>query len=91
MASGVIQAAGKHLKSVVKDSLKYLKKNSQREIYKWFLDSVDEVNQETILTKGFCKGMKFTFCEVVWDLKNRKVYYSNIGDSRIYEWSNGGF
>ncbi|MEM1220134.1 MAG: hypothetical protein AAGH79_14535, partial [Bacteroidota bacterium] len=34
------------------------------------------------------QGMKTTFCGVVWDLSEQKIYYTNLGDSRIYEISN---
>ncbi|WP_170254832.1 SpoIIE family protein phosphatase [Phaeodactylibacter luteus] len=48
-------------------------------------------NQQVILTTDGCQGMKTTFCGVVWDLLNGKIYYTNLGDSRIYEFADNEF
>ena len=67
------------------------KKNSDEDISQRFLESLKTVNQEVILTTNMCQGMKTTFCGVVWDFINGKIYYTNIGDSRIYEFANNEF
>ena len=67
------------------------KMNSNQDIAERFSQSLKKVNQKVILTTDMCQGMKTTFCGVVWDFVNRKIYYTNIGDSRIYEYSNNEF
>ncbi|MCB0641366.1 MAG: SpoIIE family protein phosphatase, partial [Phaeodactylibacter sp.] len=52
-----------------------------------FSEALHAVNRQILLVTDACQGMKSTFCGIVWDFANRKVYYANIGDSRIYEWS----
>ncbi|TXB58094.1 SpoIIE family protein phosphatase [Phaeodactylibacter luteus] len=65
--------------------------NSHEDISERFLKSLQTANQQVILTTDGCQGMKTTFCGVVWDLLNGKIYYTNLGDSRIYEFADNEF
>jgi serine/threonine protein phosphatase PrpC len=67
------------------------KMHSNDEVSERFLKSLEAANQEVLLTNDACQGMKTTFCGVVWDFENGKIYYTNIGDSRIYEYKDNAF
>lgn len=68
--------------------LEAFKSGISEDITERFLQSLKTANQEVLLTTDSCEGMKTTFCGVVWDIGKKKVHYTSIGDSRIYEISN---
>lgn len=57
------------------------------EIQMQIVKIIDKVNKEILNEAGTCQGMKSTFCLVVWDFQRNQICYTNIGDSRIYDYS----
>lgn len=50
--------------------------------------TIKQVNSEVLYEAEPCDGMKSTLSILIWDLNKNEIHYSNIGDSRIYEFSN---
>ncbi len=71
--------------------IKTFEQNNKKEIIPRFSEAIRQANQVVLTTTGSCQGMKSTFCGLVWDLKAQVVYYTNIGDSRIYETGEKGW
>ncbi|MBP6237617.1 MAG: protein phosphatase 2C family protein [Saprospiraceae bacterium] len=47
-------------------------------------ESIMYANKEISQEDGQCQGMKSTLVVGVWDFSNEKLYFANIGDSRLY-------
>ena len=69
----------------------HFKKNISQhaDIEKRLLESVMFANKHVALTEGKCRKMASTLSVIVYSQLLNKIYYANIGDSRIYSLSNG--
>ncbi|HEX8328345.1 MAG TPA: protein phosphatase 2C domain-containing protein [Hymenobacter sp.] len=69
----------------------HFKKNiSQKgDIENRLLESIQLTNKQIALTEGICHKMASTLSVVVYSQLSEKIYYANIGDSRIYSLYNG--
>ena len=47
-------------------------------------DAIRVADTAIMNEEGHCKGMKTTFLAVVWDFEANQIFYTGIGDSRIY-------
>jgi|GEM_PF-2798757 len=63
-------------------------KKVNKEISERIISSIKSINAEILSEVGLCEKMKSTFCVVVWDFNTNQLYYSSIGDSRIFQFSN---
>ena len=50
-------------------------------------EAINEANRTLLWEEGSCKGMKSTFSLLVWEYEKRITHRVNIGDSRIFQWS----
>lgn len=48
--------------------------------------SIKKINSILLSEVGNCGGMKSTLSIIIWNFGKNKIYYINIGDSRIYEY-----
>ena len=62
----------------------YLENKQIDTISNRIIQSIQETNKTLLNEVGFCAGMKSTFVGLVWDYENGTIYYTGIGDSRIY-------
>lgn len=50
--------------------------------------SINDANNVVASEPGTCSGMSATLVIAVWDLNLSRIFYSSIGDSRIYAYTN---
>jgi serine/threonine protein phosphatase PrpC len=55
-----------------------------KNIHQRFLNSISETNKFVNNMEGNCRRMASTLSVIVWPTSDNKLYFSNIGDSRIY-------
>lgn len=62
-----------------------LKNNKDEpDLKKRILNSIVSANESVIKTEAPCAKMAATVSMIVWPIGSNKIYFSNIGDSRIY-------
>lgn len=63
----------------------YRKKSNESDIKQRISKSILDVNKEILLEEGLYKGMKATLIVMVYVIGTMQIYYTSIGDSRIYK------
>lgn len=71
-----------------KKFIEIFEKKEKEEISERIISSISSINLEVRSESGDCEDMRSTFCVVVWDFNTNQIYYSSIGDSRIFQFSN---
>ncbi|MBO9700771.1 MAG: protein phosphatase 2C domain-containing protein [Sporocytophaga sp.] len=62
----------------------FKKLEGNQDINQRLLSSISETNKFVINIEGNCKRMASTLSVIAWQAFTNKLYFSNIGDSRIY-------
>ena len=60
-----------------------------RDLHKRLQSSIYQTNQYVSRVDGACYKMASTLSSIVWDITEDKIFYANIGDSRIYSLYDG--
>ncbi len=60
------------------------RESDEKNIPKRISNSIEEINNLILSETGYYQGMKTTLVVTVLDIKNSVLYYSSIGDSRLY-------
>lgn len=65
--------------------------SGNQDIAKRLLSSIHQTNQYVLSIDGPCYKMASTLSSIAWDTTTDKIFYANIGDSRIYTLRDGSF
>lgn len=71
-------------KMICQGFIQYFSKLQDPNLKERFREALLKANEGIVNQGGNCLGMKSTFCGLVWDLGSEKIFYTNLGDSRIY-------
>ena len=91
LADGVGGSAGdwKASSTCVKEFAGIFSRSREKDIPKRIEESLKTVNQIILSETGLYRGMKSTFVVAVIDTKEKILYYTAIGDSRLYKVTSG--
>lgn len=89
LADGVGSTAcdWKAAETTVNSFINNFSSNSKFDIADRFEISVNQTDSTVRSEQGACSGMSATLVAAIWDMKNKMIYYTSIGDSRIYAYN----